>query len=89
MSLIRGLSGAVAAGVVVLAIVVVATAFVADARQFPGPGWASITWHVIAAVVVIGCQLIADRRSGVRTLLPVVAVFGVTLLLLWTQWWGG
>ena len=88
LGLIRGLSGAVAAGVVVLAIVVVATAFVGHARGFPGPGAMSIACHLVAAVVVIVAQLSADRRRGVTAFLACTAVFVVTLALLWTQWWG-
>ena len=81
-------SGFVAGGVVVLALVVVAAAFVGYDRSLPGPGTVSVTAHVIAGVVVIVAQVVADRRKGALSFLGSLAVFGAAGLLLWTQWWG-
>lgn len=81
-------SGYVAGGVVVLALVVVAAAFVGYDRSLPGPGSVSVTAHVVAAVTVVVAQVVADRRKGVLSLLASIVVFGAAGLLLWTQWWG-
>ncbi|NMN97726.1 hypothetical protein [Antrihabitans stalactiti] len=85
--LIRGLSGAITAGVIVLTLVVVGAHFLGDRWDFPGPGSTSITWHVATSVVVFVAQVVADRRRGGASLVASLAVFVVTAALLWTQWW--
>jgi hypothetical protein len=84
---IRGLSGAVAAGVVVLTLVVIGAMVLGNDRDFPGPGVVSITWHIVTAVAVVIAQVIADRRRGFVSFAASVVVIGLTGLLLWTQWW--
>ncbi|MFE3541947.1 hypothetical protein ACFXK0_03115 [Nocardia sp. NPDC059177] len=87
MTLVRGISGILAGGVVVLLCVVVVAAMVGARRDFPGPGAESLTWHVVAAVVVVGAQLLADRGRGLAALSGSVIVVITTGVLLWTQWW--
>lgn len=84
---LRGLSGVVAGGVVVLTLVVVGVAYLASDRDFPGPGRESIAVHVVASVAVVTAQVLADRRRGAGAALASAAVLVVTGLLLWTQWW--
>lgn len=88
MKLVRGFSGVVAGGVVVLLCVVAGAAVMGSRRDFPGPGAESLTWHVLAAVVVVGAQLFADRRRGVAAFAGSAVVLVMTGILLWTQWWG-
>lgn len=88
MTLVRALSGVVAGGVVVLLCVVVGAAVMGARRDFPGPGAESLTWHVLAAVVVVTAQLFADRNRGVAALSGSAVVLITTGVLLWTQWWG-
>ncbi|MFI8972612.1 hypothetical protein ACIGO9_06985 [Nocardia asteroides] len=88
MTLVRGLSGVVAGGVVVLLCVVAGAAVMGARRDFPGPGAESLTWHILAAVVVVGAQLFADRNRGVAALSGSAVVLITTGALLWTQWWG-
>ncbi|GAA4477461.1 hypothetical protein GCM10023094_19770 [Rhodococcus olei] len=85
---LQALSGAVTAGVVLLAVVVVVTAYLGSRRGFPGPGGMSVTAHVLAAVAVVVAQRFADHRRGPLAVAGSVAVFLITVLLLWTQWWG-
>ncbi|MFC0454377.1 hypothetical protein [Rhodococcus jostii] len=85
---LRALSGAVAAGVVILCLVVIGSAYVGGGRGFPGPGTVSISAHVVASVFVIIAQRIADRREGVVAVVASVAVLAAAALLLSTQWWG-
>lgn len=85
---LQGLSGSVAAGVVVLALVVVVTAWLGPRRGFPGPGTESVVAHVVAAVTVVVAQRYADHRRGGVAVIGSLLVFLVTGALLWTQWWG-
>ncbi|MGW0041364.1 hypothetical protein [Rhodococcus sp. NPDC003348] len=85
---LQALSGAVTAGVVLLAAVVIVTAYLGSRRGFPGPGAVSVAAHVVAAVVVVVAQRFADHRRGPVAIAGSVAVFLVTIGLLWTQWWG-
>lgn len=87
MKVVRGLSGIVAGGVVVLAVTVVGAAFLGARRGFPGPGGVAVTWHVIAALMVVAVQIAMDRRHGPLVLLGCSIVFLITGCLLWTQWW--
>ncbi|MDH6282973.1 hypothetical protein [Prescottella agglutinans] len=84
---LRGLSGVVAGGVVVLTLVVIGVAYLASNRDFPGPGRESVAAHVVSSVVVVVAQVLADRRRGAASVLASAAVLAVTGLLLWTQWW--
>ena len=58
-----------------LLLVVAATAFLGAKRGFPGPGEASLTWHIVAAVTVVVLQWQADRRHGMVAALAAVLVF--------------
>lgn len=85
---VRALSGTVAAGTVVLALVVIGAAFLGARRGFPGPGGESVTWHIAGAAIVIGAQLFSDRRHGIAAFAGASVVFLTTGILIWTQWWG-
>ncbi|WUD55979.1 hypothetical protein OG300_25370 [Nocardia sp. NBC_00511] len=87
MRAVRGLSGLVAGGTVVLAITVAGTAIVGARRGFPGPGWADVAWHVSAAVLVVLAQIYSDNRQGFTAFFGSLVVFLVAGCLLWTQWW--
>ncbi|WP_245649827.1 hypothetical protein [Nocardia shimofusensis] len=84
----RALSGTVAAGTVVLALVVIGAAFIGARRGFPGPGGESVLWHIAIAATVIGAQLFSDRSRGMAALVGSAAVFLASGILIWTQWWG-
>jgi asparagine N-glycosylation enzyme membrane subunit Stt3 len=84
---LRGLSGIVTAGLVVLAIGVAVTQYLGHSRGFPGPGGVSVAAHIVAAFVAVFAQRIADHRRGFSAVLGAIVVFVVTGLVLWTQWW--
>lgn len=84
---LRGFSGFVAGGVVALTLVVVGAAVLGGERDFPGPGTQSVTWHLVASVLVVGVQWWADRRRGVLAVGASVLVIAAAIGLLWTQWW--
>ncbi len=85
---VRALSGTVAAGTVLLALVVIGAAFIGGRRGFPGPGGESMIWHIAVAVVAVGAQLLSDRRRGMAAISGSAVVFLASGILIWTQWWG-
>ncbi|MGS2806292.1 hypothetical protein [Nocardia sp. MW-W600-9] len=87
MTVVRGFSSLVAGGVVVLLCVVIGAAVMGSRRDFPGPGAESLTWHVLAALVVVAAQLYADRNRGLAAFTASAIVMITTGALLWTQWW--
>ncbi|AYF72717.1 hypothetical protein D7D52_01140 [Nocardia yunnanensis] len=87
MKVLRGLSGIVAGGTVVLAATVVGAAIMGVRREFPGPGGVAVAWHVTAALGVLAAQILADRRQGFAAFLGYLVVFGIAGYLLWAQWW--
>ncbi|MEO6879944.1 MAG: hypothetical protein ABI181_03205, partial [Mycobacteriaceae bacterium] len=62
MRALRAVTGVLAAGVAVLALVVLGAALVADARSRPGPQTGVVVAHLVAAVVVVAAQLLSDRQ---------------------------
>lgn len=86
--MLRGLSGAVTAGLVVLAVVVAGTQYLGSQRGFPGPGTVSVAAHIAAAILAIVIQHFADHRHRAVSALASLSVFLVAGALLWTQWWG-
>ncbi|MGW4245755.1 hypothetical protein [Nocardia sp. NPDC004722] len=87
MRVLRGLSGIIAGGTLVLAATVVGTAIVGARRGFPGPGWLDVAWHVAAALAVLAAQIYADKRQGFAAFFGCLVVFGIAGYLLWAQWW--
>ncbi|MGK2242349.1 MAG: hypothetical protein ACI9JD_004930 [Rhodococcus sp. (in: high G+C Gram-positive bacteria)] len=85
---LRALSGTVAAGIVVLTLVIIGSAYLGGNRGFPGPGTTSITAHIAAPVVALAAQIWCDRRRGIAAVAGSVVVLVVAGLLLVTQWWG-
>ncbi|MES9517753.1 hypothetical protein ACIQYW_04480 [Rhodococcus erythropolis] len=85
---LRALSGTVAAGIVVLTLVIIGSAYLGGNRGFPGPGTTSIAAHIAASVVALAAQIWCDRRRGIAAVAGSVVVLVVAGLLLVTQWWG-
>lgn len=82
---LRGLTGLLAGGLVVLVVALVTMGVVAGREHAPGPGAVTIGWHVLAAVVAVGLQWFADRTRGVRGVAAcgVVVVITVAVLATW------
>lgn len=83
----RGLTGSLAAGLAVLALGVLVAQIVAWSAGGSGPGGLTVTGHVVAAVLVLVAQRIADRRLGRPAALAAVAVLALTGAVLWFFWW--
>ncbi|AEF41775.1 hypothetical protein [Hoyosella subflava] len=84
---LRGLSGALAAGLAVLTIVVVVVSHYAPERGLAGPGSASVFWHVTGGVVAVAAQIVADRSRGLLAFLWSVIVITTVGVVLFAQWW--
>lgn len=85
---LRALSGTVAAGTVLVALVVIGAAFLGARRGFPGPGGESVLWHIAVAALAIAAQLFSDQRRGMAAFSGAAVVFLAAGILIWTQWWG-
>lgn len=83
---LRGFTGLLAGGLVVLALALLATWAVAAHFGTPGPGTGTLAWHAGAAVAAVIAQRQADRRSGAPGVLAAVAVLVITGVLLAVQW---
>lgn len=82
--MVRGVSGVLTGGLVVLALVV---AVLASWRSVAGPSTAVVFIHVAAAAVAVLIQVAGDRRGRSATWLAGAAVLAISAVLLWTQWW--
>lgn len=83
---LRGFTGVLAGGLVVLVLTLVGAWVVAERSGTPGPGLSTIVWHALAAVAAVVAQRQADRRRGTPGAWAAVAVLVVTLVLLVVQW---
>ena len=80
----RGLTGALAAGLVVLALVVLGSGVFALITGTPGPAVFMLVGHPVAAVLALVAQRFVDTR---RRRVAGVAVLAITAATLWLFWW--
>ncbi|RZQ62645.1 hypothetical protein [Amycolatopsis suaedae] len=83
----RGVSGAVAAGMAVLAVAVVGVQVLAWTTDVAGPGTAAVIGHPAVAVVLLLLQRLVDRRPPRAAAVAAVAVLLLSLATLWFFWW--
>lgn len=83
----RELSGALAVGMSVLAVVVVVFQVLAFFGSMPGPGALTVLGHIAAAVLAVFVQRYADRLTGWAAALSVLGVVAVSGAALWLFWW--
>jgi hypothetical protein len=82
----RGLTGAFAAGLAVLALAVLGEGVLSLFTAAPGPVLSALLGHPIAAALAIAAQRVADRRRGWPAGIAgaaVMVVVGAALLLFW------
>jgi hypothetical protein len=85
--LLRGVSGALTAGLVVLAITLVIAQVIAGRAGHPGPGILMIVVHLSAAIVAVLLQRASDHsRRGIRWQGPLLILL-LGALLFWFAWW--
>jgi predicted lipid-binding transport protein (Tim44 family) len=83
----RGLTGTLAAGLVVLALAVLGTGVFAIFSSIAGPGPMFLVVHPVAAIVAVLAQRVADRRQGVLAAAAGIAVVAIVAVVLWLCWW--
>ncbi|MFJ8963450.1 hypothetical protein ACIRG5_29095 [Lentzea sp. NPDC102401] len=85
--ILRAVSGVLAVGLVLLALGNIGVQFYANSRDLPGPGTLSVIAHVVAALLVVGAQIVADRYADWKAPVASLAVLVVSAATLWTFWW--
>ncbi|MFI9386160.1 hypothetical protein [Kutzneria sp. NPDC052558] len=86
-SVLRGASGAVAACVAILLLVVLASQIFFQLQGYPGLGWPAVGAHLLAAAIAVLLQRVADRRTGVVSALASLAVLLTAAATFWLLWW--
>ena len=87
MTVLRSISGVLAAGLVLLAIGVIVLSRIESVGA--GPGAVSIVVHVLAAVAAVVLQVLSDSRrtSTPAATVACLVVIALTFVVLWSQWW--
>jgi hypothetical protein len=79
--------GALTAGLVALAVALVVVWAVAAALGEPGPGAPMLAGHLVAAVIAVALQRVADRRAGRAGRLAAVGAVLVVAAVIGGYWW--
>lgn len=83
----RGFTGSLAVGLLALALALIGVQFWATHQGQEGPGIAAVIAHLVAAIVALTLQAIADRRRDLVGGLLTAGVFAITLGSIWFWWW--
>ncbi|MEU6643689.1 hypothetical protein ABZ863_14210 [Saccharomonospora sp. NPDC046836] len=83
----RGLTGSLAMGLAVLAVIFVGGELIALARGTEGPGALPVFGHVAGAALALGAQVVVDRRRGPAAGVAAAVVLLVIAAVLWFFWW--
>lgn len=84
--LVRGLAGALAAGLAALAVVLLGAEVLASNIGVRGPGGLVLVGHLLAAVLAVGAAVIADRVRGALAVIAFVGVLVIAASTLWAFW---
>lgn len=85
-SWLRGLTGLLAGGLIVLTLALAVGYFLAERAGTVGPGPGTLVWHGLAAVAALVAQLYADRHADLRGTLAAFGVAVITAAVLAGQW---
>lgn len=83
----RGLSGSVAAGLVLLALGVTCSGVLSLFTEINGPGAFSLFGHLVAAGLALLAQRYADRHCGAPAAAAALSVLVITVVAVWLFWW--
>jgi hypothetical protein len=83
----RELAGALAAGLVILAVAVLVLQIVSWTNGVPGLGVVELIGHGVAAVLAVVAQRVIDRRTGRPALVAGLGLTVVVVLVLVLFWW--
>ncbi|MHA6802531.1 hypothetical protein [Salinifilum ghardaiensis] len=84
---VRGLSGTLAAGLCVLALTVLGVQIWMTGHEQQGPGFGAVAGQLVAALLALVLQRIAEHRGGPRGGLACLGVHVVVLGALALWWW--
>lgn len=84
--LVRTVAGTLAAGIVALALVVVAFDLLSDVFAIHGPGTSFTIGHVVGAVVAVVLAVVADRTRGIAGTAAAMATIVVAGVVVWIYW---
>lgn len=87
LRVLRGLSGALAVGLVVLALVLAVAQWASGSTAVPGPGVGPLVGHGVGGVVALLLQRVADRSRGGWAVVACLGVLAVVGAVLWIWWW--
>ncbi|WP_433871490.1 hypothetical protein [Saccharopolyspora sp. CA-218241] len=85
--LLRGLSGSLALGSLLLALALIGVQIWAVQHGYRGPGAASVVSQSLVALVALFAQSIADRRRDRVGALFAAGALALVLGSLWFWWW--
>ena len=85
--MLRGLSGALAVGLVVLTLVLAVALWLSGPVMVSGPGTGPLVGHGAGALIALLLQRAADRSRGGRAAAASLAVLSVVGAVLWFWWW--
>lgn len=84
----RGFTGSLAAGLAVLALLMLGSGLVSVLLGAPGPGVGPLIGHPVGAILALAAQRVADRRDGkLAGAAGVVIVADVVFVLTFFWWW--
>ncbi|PRX44221.1 hypothetical protein B0I33_11299 [Prauserella shujinwangii] len=83
----RALTGSLAAGLAVVALVLLGAQIAGWLSGWAGPGGVPVAGHLIGAVLALAAQRVADRARGPAAAAAAAGVLGVTGAVLWLFWW--
>ncbi|MBE9375712.1 hypothetical protein IQ251_14760 [Saccharopolyspora sp. HNM0983] len=83
----RGLSGTLAAGAVVLALGLIGFQIWGSGRGIPGPGLPDVIAQSAVAVLAVGLQRFADRHPDRSGALAATGTAALVLGSVWFWWW--
>lgn len=84
---LRGLSGALALGLLVLTVTLAVAQWFSGTTTVPGPGAGTLVGHGAGTLAALVLQYAADRSRGRRAALAAAAVLAVVAVVLWVWWW--
>ncbi len=74
-------------GLVLLALGNIGVQFYANSHELPGPGGFTVTAHIIAALLAVAAQFVADRFADWRAPVSSLVVLVISAATLCTFWW--
>ncbi|WP_425452868.1 hypothetical protein [Prauserella flavalba] len=83
----RGLTGSLAAGLLVLALFVLVVQIVSSLNDSEGPGVVAVLGHLAGAALAVVAQLVVDRRRGRVAGVAGLCVLAIAGGVLWLFWW--